>query len=268
VPQAPEPETAAGATGAPPPSAAAGRAAAFEGIRSGKEIELLVAFRVTEADEGAAAAALAAAASLPRPAGGAARLGPGAGGEPPALGRAPEAAGSLLGDATWPGNALARIAAHALAKARVLSTGAGPTAAPAAAAVAAAAAAAIAASDSPNGPASAAAAAPSAAAAAAGAAPRPGLRLVRDFEQLPVALVAVAGAAALEALQADPSVASLMPNRLLVPALAESLPLARAAAANTRGAAGAGCVVAVLDTGGGAAGGGRQLGSSWAVAGQ
>jgi hypothetical protein len=226
--------------------AEAAAAAAFAAVRAGTETELLVTFRVTSSDVAAAADAVAAASSSGGPLGAAARA-PG------------DAAGGAGAGSSLPTDALNRVAAHALVKARVLGAAGAPVLAPLAAAAAAATAATAAAAAGPSAAAAAAAArgpaaggplaASTAAAPAAAGAPPPGLRVVRDFDQIPVALVAVSSAAALDALRSNPDVVSVLPNRVLKPALAESLPLVHAAAAAARNGTGAGCTVAVIDTG-------------------
>jgi hypothetical protein len=50
---------------------------------------------------------------------------------------------------------------------------------------------------------------------ASGRAARRGARLAHDFDQLPAAVISVSSAAALDALKADPSVASVQPNRIV-----------------------------------------------------
>jgi hypothetical protein len=76
-----------------------------------------------------------------------------------------------------------------------------------------------------------------------------GASVVRDFQNLPVSVVALPSAAALATLRADPSVASVEPNRPNSRALVQSLPLVDQPAAVAAGSKGAGCYVAVLDTG-------------------
>lgn len=74
-------------------------------------------------------------------------------------------------------------------------------------------------------------------------------QLIHDFEQLPVSVVAVNSTFALDALLADPNVAAVVPDRLNRRMLAQSLPLIGQPAASAKGFRGAGCAVAVLDTG-------------------
>lgn len=82
------------------------------------------------------------------------------------------------------------------------------------------------------------------------AAVKGGASLVKDFDQLPVSVVSISSLAALDALQADPDVLAVVPNRINRRMIAESLPLVGAPKAAAAGHAGAGCVVAVMDTGG------------------
>ncbi|KAI8472215.1 MAG: peptidase S8/S53 domain-containing protein [Monoraphidium minutum] len=117
----------------------------------------------------------------------------------------------------------ARVRAHAEVKARVLPGFAGTSAA------------ALLPSGGGGG------AAPAAAAA--------GVELLQDFEQLPVAVVAVNGSAALAALLASADVAGAAPDRRNAAMLMQSLPLIGQPGAAAAGYRGAGCAVAVLDTG-------------------
>jgi hypothetical protein len=66
---------------------------------------------------------------------------------------------------------------------------------------------------------------------------------------LPVSVVMVSTKAALAALRADPRVASVVANERLEQQMMESLPLINQPAAAAAGYTGAGCAVAVLDTG-------------------
>lgn len=78
---------------------------------------------------------------------------------------------------------------------------------------------------------------------------RVGVEFVRELDQLPVAVVKVSSAAALEALRASPEVVAVEPDYIERTMLNESLPLVSQPAAAARGFLGEGCVVGVLDTG-------------------
>lgn len=73
--------------------------------------------------------------------------------------------------------------------------------------------------------------------------------LLEDYAAVPVMLVRLDSAAALEELGDDPNVASVQPDSIVEPALAESLPLIDQPEAWAAGGTGAGTSVAVLDTG-------------------
>ncbi|GBG00014.1 peptidase S8 S53 subtilisin kexin sedolisin [Raphidocelis subcapitata] len=79
---------------------------------------------------------------------------------------------------------------------------------------------------------------------------RHGVAVDRELPNLPLAVVSVASADALEALRADPSVESVVPVGIKTRALAQSLPLILQPQAATRGYKGAGCSVAIIDGGG------------------
>lgn len=76
-----------------------------------------------------------------------------------------------------------------------------------------------------------------------------GARVSLDFSNLPAAVVSVGGTEALEALRADPSVRSVAPPRVFFHSTFESLPLIRQPLAAVKGYLGAGCAVAVIDSG-------------------
>ncbi|KAI8463875.1 MAG: peptidase S8/S53 domain-containing protein [Monoraphidium minutum] len=76
-----------------------------------------------------------------------------------------------------------------------------------------------------------------------------GARLARDFSALPVAVVTAGSTAAYEALASDPNVLSVAPDRRNSLQVSKSLPLINQPAAEAAGYAGAGCAVAVIDTG-------------------
>jgi len=97
---------------------------------------------------------------------------------------------------------------------------------------------------------SAAAGAEAASAAARAAAPtKSGAVLARDFDQLPLALVSIDSSAALEALLADPSVAAVLPNRVLHAMAMKNLPIIHQPRVEAGGYTGGGCYIAVIDTG-------------------
>ena len=80
-----------------------------------------------------------------------------------------------------------------------------------------------------------------------------GVRVVRDFDHLPVAVVEVGGEGDLARLRAHPDVLSVEPHGWSALATGQTLPIISAPAAHAKGFMGAGCVVAVLDSGGRAA---------------
>ncbi len=82
------------------------------------------------------------------------------------------------------------------------------------------------------------------------AAAAPGLEPADEaLDHLPLSFVTVSSRETLEALEADPDVAAVVPNELLRPTLMNSLPMIGQPAAAAAGYAGAGCTVAVIDTG-------------------
>lgn len=85
--------------------------------------------------------------------------------------------------------------------------------------------------------------------AAAALAPSDGLRVLRTYAHVPVAVVAVRGAAALRALASRPSTRRVVDDVAFRPSLAHSLPLVAQPAALAAGYDGTGTTVAVLDTG-------------------
>ncbi|MBM4378172.1 MAG: hypothetical protein FJ086_02560 [Deltaproteobacteria bacterium] len=76
-----------------------------------------------------------------------------------------------------------------------------------------------------------------------------GLRVLEDYDQLPISLVEVSSLAALEHLLADPRVLRLAEEEVFEPTLDTTLPFIRQPPALAEGKDGAGVSVAVLDTG-------------------
>lgn len=79
---------------------------------------------------------------------------------------------------------------------------------------------------------------------------RHGARVDQDFDQLPVSVVTVSSAEALEALRSNADIASVEPVGMKEQMMQQSMPLIAADAAIDRGFLGAGCSVAIIDGGG------------------
>jgi len=80
--------------------------------------------------------------------------------------------------------------------------------------------------------------------------PNIGLEEADDpLEQLPISIVRISNRTVLEALQSDARIEAVILNTLLQPTLSNSLPLVKQPKAYSSGFRGAGCSVAVLDTG-------------------
>ena len=88
-----------------------------------------------------------------------------------------------------------------------------------------------------------------AALAAGSAAAAAGAVVTQEYDNLPVSVVTVASTAALEALRSDPRVEAVEPVTIKQRMLTESLALVDQPQAATRGFAGAGCSIAIIDDG-------------------